>query len=109
MPTYHRLFSPSQSLETAVYQAYSEEIWGKPARGSNIPSVKAYGGSLPSNKAGIEFETDIVPHIGSAPNQPKWYLGSPGVFSVPGQPDFCKINVTMNKVVHLTPSILCDF
>jgi hypothetical protein len=110
MATYHRLHSPSQSLETAVYQTYSEELWGKAARGSDRPAVKACTGPLPPNTSGIEFETDIPPNLGSAPEWPKWYLGiCPQVVSVPEHPDFCKMQVTMTKVVHNNPSILCNF
>lgn len=110
MAIYHRLQSPSQNLETSVYQAHSEEIWGKAARGSSLPSVKAYLGPLPANTAGIEFETDIAPHVGSVPQVPKWYLGRcPAVHSVPGYPDFCKMQVTMTKVANPNSGISCNF
>jgi len=53
-------------------QARSREIWGRPARGSGQPSVKAYPGSLPDRR-GVEFITDIAPMPGSAPNEARWY------------------------------------
>jgi hypothetical protein len=44
---FHRLESPTQTTAVASQQVASGEIWGAPARGSNIPSVKAYRNSLP--------------------------------------------------------------
>jgi hypothetical protein len=53
-------------------QERSREIWGRPARWSSQPSVKAYPGTLPDQR-GIEFTTDIEPMPGSAPNEARWY------------------------------------
>jgi hypothetical protein len=44
----------------------SLEIWGRPARGSDQPKVKAYLGSLPIGKRGIEFTTDVEPDLNTA-------------------------------------------
>ena len=59
---YHRLNSPTQTLDTAIKQQQSLEIWGKArGNGGSFPVVKAYSGPLPPNQSGIEFETDIEP------------------------------------------------
>jgi len=79
-------------------QELSREIWGRPARGSGQPSVKAYPGSLPNGR-GVEFTTDIEPMPGSAPNEARWYWEwCPGVQlrqNVTG--DFACIDVTSFK------------
>jgi hypothetical protein len=109
MAIYHRLESPSQSLQTAIYQAHSRQVWGAPARGSLLPSVKAYIGPLPKNQCGIEFETDIAPNVGSTPTVAKWYLGvQPDVLPVPGT-IMCAIDVTMRKVANILLGISCVF
>jgi hypothetical protein len=59
--SYYRLESPTQTSDDARNQEKSLEIWGKPARGSDIPKVKAYVGILPPDKRGIEFTTDVEP------------------------------------------------
>lgn len=51
---YHRLESPTQKSKDAQRQEKSREIWGKPARFSGIPKVKAYTGILPANQRGVE-------------------------------------------------------
>ena len=70
---FHRVEnSTTQTRAIARMQELSREIWGRPARGSGLPSVKAYPGSLP-NRRGVEFMTDIEPMPGSAPNEARWY------------------------------------
>jgi hypothetical protein len=72
---YHRKFNPfTQTRSDALKQQASGEIWGKPARGSNIPCVKAYFGGLPPLQQGIEFHTSI-PHDPrfSTPFEARWY------------------------------------
>jgi hypothetical protein len=78
---YHRLESPTQTTADAVFQVNSGEIWGLPARGSNIPSVKAYRNALPTSQRGIEFNTPIAPQVGSGtPYEARWYYPhTPGV------------------------------
>jgi hypothetical protein len=53
---------------TTRLQQVSGEIWGKPDRGSNFPSVDAWVGPLPDDKPGIEFYTDVQPSPGSPPH-----------------------------------------
>lgn len=69
--------SPSQTKKHALLQIASGEIWGRPARNtsaSDIPSVKAYRGSLPPGERGIDFTTAIAPHKGSgSPIEARWY------------------------------------
>ena len=74
---FHRVETPTQSLETAKLQEQSREIWGRPARGSAQPSVKAYPGPL-LNRRGVEFTTDVEPR--GSPNEVRWYWEwTPGV------------------------------
>jgi hypothetical protein len=85
--TYHRLVSPSQTLEDIEKQVQSLEIWGKPARNlyqSNIPKVKAFIGKLPQNQKGIEFTTDILPDPNTPPNWATWSGNRPGVTTEDG-------------------------
>ena len=71
---FHRLESPSQTSADAVQQVLSGEIWGKEARGSNIPSVKAYRNHIPAGSRGIEFTTPVAPQRGSGtPYEARWY------------------------------------
>ena len=78
--TFHRRESPTQTKADAVKQVQSGEIWGRPARGSSIPSVKAYRNAMPSGQRGIEFSTAITPHGGGSPYEARWYYPhTPGV------------------------------
>ena len=78
---FHRLESPTQTIHDAILQVNSSEIWGKAARGSNIPSVKAYRNAIPTGQRGVEFTTPIAPQKGSgSPHEAKWYYpNTPGV------------------------------
>jgi hypothetical protein len=58
--------------EDAKSQEKSLEIWGRPARGSDQPKVKAYVGSLPLGKRGIEFTTDVEPDPNTPPGLAFW-------------------------------------
>lgn len=70
---FHRVENTTtQTKVIAETQELSREIWGRPARRSGQPSVKAYPGSLPSRR-GVEFTTDIGPMPGSAPNEARRY------------------------------------
>ena len=70
---FHRVENPNtQTKVIARIQELSREVWGRPARGSGQPSVKAYPGSLPQRR-GVEFTTAIEPMPGSAPNEARWY------------------------------------
>ncbi|MAU96830.1 MAG: hypothetical protein CMP81_13235 [Fulvimarina sp.] len=98
---FHRLSSPTQSAIDAQQQVGSAEIWGKPARGSNIPSVKAYRGPLPSGEKGVEFYTDIAPLAGqNTPTWARWNLGhTPGVVHrTRGGVDYAAIPVEITLV-----------
>jgi hypothetical protein len=78
---FHRLESPTQTSADAVRQVKSGEIWGRPARWSNIPSVKAYRQRIPPGERGVEFTTPVAPHPGSgSPYEARWYYPhTPGV------------------------------
>lgn len=78
---FHRLESPTQTPADANQQLLSHEIWGRSARGSDIPSVKAYRGKLPSSvDRGVEFESDAHPTRGSGtPYEARWYVGTADV------------------------------
>lgn len=78
---YHRVETPTQTAAVARMQARSGEVWGQPARGSNLPCVKAYFGPLPNGRRGIEFTTTVPhdPRFGD-PVEARWYHGwTPGV------------------------------
>ena len=78
---FHRLETSTQTPAVALLQVTSQEIWGTPARGSDIPSVKAYRNSLPAGQRGIEFMTPVHPQKGSGtPYETRWYYPhTPGV------------------------------
>ena len=95
--TYYRVESPTQTFVDASRQMESGEIWGKPARGSFFPKVKAYEGALPEGKHGIEFMTDVEPDDGSPPGQACWSVGHPGVRL---EGEFAKLNVKVIRVVY---------
>jgi len=82
---YHRLETPTQTPADAERQERTGLVGGYPARGSSIPTVKAYSGPLPAERRGIEFSTTVRPAPGSVPGQPKWYPGQPGVGVIPGE------------------------
>lgn len=93
---FYRVENPTtQTREIAEMQEQSREIWGRPARGSGQPSVKAYPGTLP-NRRGVEFTTDLKPMPGSAPNEARWYWQwCPGVqLRHKNGEDFASISVT---------------
>jgi len=69
--TYHRIESPTQTSDDARRQQETGEIHGRPARGSDIPKVKAYIGKL-GERRGIEFTTDVPPDPGCPPGQACW-------------------------------------
>jgi hypothetical protein len=78
---FHRLESPTQTAATAKLQEQSREIWGLPARGSSLPSVKAYRDALPAGDRGVEFGTPIAVVKGhGTPWEARWYYHyTPGV------------------------------
>ena len=71
-PVYHRVESPTQTPQDASNQTSGGELWGFPARGSDISKVKAYKGSLPAGTRGIEFTTDVVPDQNCPPGMAYW-------------------------------------
>ena len=78
---FHRLETSTQTPADAQLQIKSGEIWGKEARGSNLPCVKAYRNQLPATEKGVEFTTPLPPQRGSgSPIEARWYYGfTPGV------------------------------
>jgi hypothetical protein len=73
--------SPTQTEEDIEKQIQSKEIWGKPARGSGIPKVKAYTEFKPGIKTekGIKFTTVVPPDPGSPIHLALWSNGREGV------------------------------
>jgi|SRR5687768_13092108 len=69
---YHRVESPTQTASDALNQLKSGELWGFPARGSDIPKVKAYVGALPPDARGIEFTTAVDPDTSCPPGYAFW-------------------------------------
>ena len=79
---FHRLESPTQTNVDAATQVASMQIWGAAARGSGLPSVKAYRNTLPQRR-GIEFSTPVAPTLGrGTPYEARWYIGTAGVLSI---------------------------
>lgn len=79
---FHRLESPTQTAADAKTIESSGELWGNPARGSDIPSVKAYNGPLPDGAQGIEFTTPVTPSTvtrGTRGSPAYWFPGTKGV------------------------------
>ena len=97
MAVYHRVESPTQTPETAALQEKSGRIMGRPARGSNIPKVKAYAGPLSEGQRGVEFETDLPPDLGHVPGQPTWSVGTPGVFAIESEMVFITVRIIKNS------------
>lgn len=76
---FNRCETSTQTPETALLQVQSGEVWGRPPRGSLIPQVQAYTGTL-QNRRGIDFTTDTEPHPNGSPFEVRWYLNlTPGV------------------------------
>ncbi len=93
---YNRRESPSQTRADAVRQQNSMEIWGQAARGSGLPSVKAYREAtapLAGNGGrGVLFNTNVPLAARGDPYQARWYDGDPGVMQKPN--GFVAISVT---------------
>jgi hypothetical protein len=92
---YHRVETSTQTADIARLQRKTNEIWGKTARYSNNPSVKAYIGPLPDGANGIEFTTDIPPDPDQPPSIVEWTGPRKGVI-VDG--DIAKIKVVVTKI-----------
>ena len=78
---FHRVETPRfQTPEVALLQEKSGEIWGRTAKWSHTPSVKAYTGLL-LNRRGIEFTTETEPQFDrGSPYEVRWFLNdTPGV------------------------------
>jgi hypothetical protein len=93
---YHRKESATQTPDVAAQQEASGELWGFPAQYSDIPKVKAFGGSLPEGVRGIEFTTEVEPDRGGHPRQPTWSGERDGVVAVPGE-EAVKIRIVVTK------------
>jgi hypothetical protein len=91
--TYHRFVSSTQTPADIEEQIRSLEIWGKAAHNvyqSDIPKVKAFVGSLPQGKKGIEFTTDVSPDLNTPPYLATWSGNRPGVTT---EDDYAKLKV----------------
>lgn len=60
---FHRLESPTQTVEDAARQEQSGEVWRRAGRYELIPKVTAYDGPLPRNVRGVEFTTPVEPDL----------------------------------------------
>lgn len=84
----------AQTDDVTRRQVESGELWGGPDFGSDIPSVDAWVGPLPADKAGIEFFTDTSPNAGLPPRWARWTGPRPGVRVEQGWAKIaCKITV----------------
>ncbi|MFP3614537.1 hypothetical protein SB778_31085 [Paraburkholderia sp. SIMBA_050] len=102
MAIYHRLASPTQTLETVIKQVHSKEIWGVAKfRGLAGVSVAAYVGPLPAGKDGFEFETTVAPDS-QHPHRVQWSpsLHPQDVFEFQGADgrDYAKLGVAIKRV-----------
>jgi hypothetical protein len=93
-PLFHRLLSPTQTAEVARKQQQSGELWGRAARWSDIPKVKAYVGPLPEGAEGIEFTTGVPPDPGVPPGRAEWTGPRPGVIV---EAEWAKIHIVITK------------
>jgi hypothetical protein len=75
---FHRT-GTTQDDETTKRQLESGELWGRPDRGSDRPSVDAWHGELPEDTHGVEFWTDVPPDPGQPPGRARWSGRRPGV------------------------------
>lgn len=74
---YHRAGNPrTQTDEDTRRIAESSVLRGYPPQGSDIPTVQAWPGTIPTGEYGVEFETDVSPDPRSAPGVPIWRAGS---------------------------------
>ena len=100
---FHRQESPTQTKADADRQASSGEVWGGPARGSSLPSVKAYRSALPASVRGIEFDTTASPTPGSGTkHEARWYTSSPGVMTKV-EPIGTHASIRWSRFVHGQP------
>jgi len=95
---YHRVESPTQTQTDAMAQQKSGELWGFPARGSDVPKVKAYAGPLPAEMRGIEFSTEVPPDTSCPPGYALWSGPRAGVI-VEGNRAKIRIEVLRNAQV----------
>lgn len=99
---YHRLQSPTQTLQTALRQQATGEIWGTyNTQGGAFPAVKAYLGGLPVGAMGIEFWTLARPdpHRNVDGCTVVWFERPNGeAIAVPTDPGWCCLQVEMRLV-----------
>jgi hypothetical protein len=69
-------------------------LWGFPARGSDIPKVKAFKGPLPLGVRGIEFTTEVAPDQNCPPGMAYWSGPRAGVIVEGGR---ARISVVVVK------------
>src|SRR5687768_2258457 len=92
-PFYRRDRPDGAKILRAVLE--TGELGGRPPRGSDVPSVKAYAGELPDGERGFEFYTP------AEPDRPHgavmhWRLREDGAVS--GDGDEVKIKVFVGRV-----------
>jgi hypothetical protein len=84
---FFRLESPTQTRKDAIKQVASGQIWGRAARWSNIPSVKAYRGNR-DHRRGVEFTTPCLLDLASSsPYEARWYYPQTAGTECITQPD----------------------
>lgn len=77
---FNRTESDTQTIQDAIDQEKSQEVWGATPRGGFEPTVQAYCGPLAHGDRGIEFTTLVMPHNNGSPFEVRWYLTkTPGV------------------------------
>jgi len=91
---FHRLESPSQTVDVAQLQERSGEIWGRAPYNSHVPKVQAYARPLPEGARGIEFYTDVAVDSGGHPLLVEW---SGPRLGVRVENDFAKIRCVITQ------------
>jgi hypothetical protein len=96
---FHRLLAPNvQDTATVVKQILSGELWGRPARWGNSPAVRAYAGTLPLGKSGIEFWSFQAPE---SPHPYRVYWRTRGPFvTIDSANEVAKLQVAFVRIAQ---------
>ncbi len=94
-PFYRLANDRTQTKDDMLRIARSGELWGRPRRNSNIPTVKAYFGKLPVDAEGFEFWTFVEPHNRFGPDA---YWLQREDQQVWGDSDWAKVRIAITRL-----------
>lgn len=103
MAKYHRVFTPTQDLATALKQLESKEMWGQDAM-YGLMCIRAYPGALKEGRDGIEFETDIRPSSAIPGSDSMWRAEDDE--SIRAEEDFVKMGVKITLLRYTSAASL---